>query len=1028
MEPFRTRSGSLEEDIEYNELSEEDMGNLSDEKILDIFSKLSVQKLLEYETCSNTKISDKAKQTLSDNLVANMQNTKIDSNTKANLLVRYHERAGYNFTSDNHRGFLLLVENGQADLLSRLLKDDKIDPSVNNNEAIRLACTRGNTEIIKLLLAHQKVDPSANDNEAIRYASEVGLPEVVKLLLAHAKVDPSEKDNEAIRYASANGCKEVVELLLALRKVDPSANYNQAIRLACARGHTEVVRLLLNHYKVDPSANNNRAIKHASEGGFLDIVKLLLEHEKVDPSANANEALIMASTNGHLEIVNLLMSHENVDPSSKNNDAIRQACMHGHTEIVRVLLAHDKVDPSARDHEALFNAIHYGYTEVVKLLLAHRNIDPSTNNNEAIRMASENNQPDIVRLLLVQEKVDPSALQNEAIVEACKFGYVEVVNILLADKRVDPSVYNNQALRNATSSKWASPEIVSLLLAHEKVDPSAINNDAIVSASENGYLQIMSLLLAHPKVDPSAKNNKAIKLASANGRTGAVKLLLAHEKVDPSVNNNEALRMAMENEHKDVVKLLLSHKKIVSNSRIIIENLRTILEVYQDKAQPILTKAAKDLPELYSQEVYKNPGLLKYIKEKYPMNSVNSVLYPVIINTSSPEELSISTVGVKSLFNANQVLRTIANCQDFKKLDIRYIDNFDKDSTGISKQFITQLFSGLMSQNIGSLKFISQKDGGYLPEVNPATQGDEMKCLEKIGNFLALSLNSKGKFPIGQEFSNGFFEHLLLLDTLEVQLPTEEYIQNLTEERLLNLYRPLVDEKERKSISKLHHLLQVKNAKEAKCAINYFISIGVLEETLRKNLEQCKRDTFKKLKERFLSKLAASHAIARGLSNSFPLSVIVDENIYMVSEWNDLKIMPPPVMNALIQGHIDKDTIKSFIEVSFNEEAKMDNRIKNRLKDWVNEWIDKQPEDMSTLKKYLTKITGAPVVSSKILFKISTAPVLHNLHPHTGLNEVDIPLDILSGVDKSWNLESKKQTIFAQFDSWVRGEQLSEVA
>jgi hypothetical protein len=67
----------------------------------------------------------------------------------------------------------------------------------------------------------------------------------VNSLLKDPRIDPSVNENYAIRYASDNGYKEIVEVLLQDRRVDPAAQNNCAIRWSSCHGHLEIVALLL---------------------------------------------------------------------------------------------------------------------------------------------------------------------------------------------------------------------------------------------------------------------------------------------------------------------------------------------------------------------------------------------------------------------------------------------------------------------------------------------------------------------------------------------------------------------------------------------------------------------------------------------------------------------------------------------------------------------------------------------------------------------------------------------------------------
>ncbi len=76
------------------------------------------------------------------------------------------------------------------------------------------ASENGNLEVVKLLLKDKRVDPSVQNNSAIVWASQYGHLEVM-LLLADKRVNPSDKNNDAIALATRYGYDEISKLLLA---------------------------------------------------------------------------------------------------------------------------------------------------------------------------------------------------------------------------------------------------------------------------------------------------------------------------------------------------------------------------------------------------------------------------------------------------------------------------------------------------------------------------------------------------------------------------------------------------------------------------------------------------------------------------------------------------------------------------------------------------------------------------------------------------------------------------------------------
>jgi ankyrin repeat protein len=121
------------------------------------------------------------------------------------------------------------------DVISILIKDSRIDPSVDDNYAIRWASGGGYTEIVDLLLKDPRVDPSAEDNDAIRWAYLSGHKNIVEMLFS--KVNSSE-DN------GGTSTDENLQLILKGSKVSPDFRNDQAIRWARINGPSEMGKLL----------------------------------------------------------------------------------------------------------------------------------------------------------------------------------------------------------------------------------------------------------------------------------------------------------------------------------------------------------------------------------------------------------------------------------------------------------------------------------------------------------------------------------------------------------------------------------------------------------------------------------------------------------------------------------------------------------------------------------------------------------------------------------------------------------------
>jgi ankyrin repeat protein len=81
------------------------------------------------------------------------------------------------------------------------------------------ASANGHKEVVELLLKDRRVNPSVDNNFAIRRASYYGHKEIVEILLKDNRVDPSDMGNEAMWHAQWNSNYEIADLLLKDNRV-----------------------------------------------------------------------------------------------------------------------------------------------------------------------------------------------------------------------------------------------------------------------------------------------------------------------------------------------------------------------------------------------------------------------------------------------------------------------------------------------------------------------------------------------------------------------------------------------------------------------------------------------------------------------------------------------------------------------------------------------------------------------------------------------------------------------------------------
>ncbi|KAI8610603.1 ankyrin repeat-containing domain protein [Chytriomyces sp. MP71] len=219
-------------------------------------------------------------------------------------------------------------------------------------------------------LSNTGYDASGNDNICLRLVFSITpLDEhIVSLLLQDSRVDPSVQQCEVLVVASTQGWTRIVQSLLADKRIQPDAGRNSAIIAASKRGHLDIVKLLLSAQQVNPSANENEALIESILAGHTSIALALLQDSRVDPSYPENTAFICACQIGQADVVERLLLDKRVDPCARDNGAFWRATQNGHLDVVRLLLAIPKVNPGAQYNFSILEAAQKGFTEMVCFL------------------------------------------------------------------------------------------------------------------------------------------------------------------------------------------------------------------------------------------------------------------------------------------------------------------------------------------------------------------------------------------------------------------------------------------------------------------------------------------------------------------------------------------------------------------------------------------------------------------------------------------------------------------------------------
>jgi len=446
----------------------------------------------------------------------------------------------------------------------------------------------------------------------------------------------------------------------------------------------------------------------------------------------------------------------------------------------------------------------------------------------------------------------------------------------------------------------------------------------------------------------------------------------------------------------------------------ITSNFETILQILgeDESILPVMLKIAKEDYDKYIKIILKYPNLLKFILQ----NSNDESLYPIRIKKDSNFKIYIKTIPDFPLNYPYQVSSSLSKMNLISDLNVSHYFEPGIDEGGLSRQFIEQLFTGLII-NKDYLIFSKQHTGKHLITIvlNESTKcGYEINILIFIGFLLALILMSEGKYPIGDIFADGMYATLINLKKEEIKLNPFSLINSLSIERMIKLYEPLVDKPEEEAFNKLKSILFADEKKLTveecnrivKTEIDYFKKCGLVEEEVDiKNLDQFKKALFDSYQSTMISKIAPIHAIGYGIMLSMPFDAFLENGEkFTIKSWDQLSAI---ALSKQLQGFFNKSTLKKLIVV------KGGSVIQNtHLANWIKEWIERQPEDLSTIKKVLQALTGASSTAENIIFTLSLA--CEGMEIHTCSSAISVPLNI------------DKDALMTQLDSWGRGEGVKE--
>ncbi|KAJ3089709.1 hypothetical protein HK100_007671 [Physocladia obscura] len=533
-----------------------------------------------------------------DRLIPHSHNAYCNFQGHVEIVSKILKDSRVDPTARNNQALLFAGTIGSLEIVDLLLKDLRIDPTISSEarniwgcrNAFSRACKNGHEAIMERFLQDPRIDPSAD--RSIRFAAEKGHFGIVKRLLADPRVDPSDSEFNMFHHA------DIVELLLHLSNkcVDPASAINMYSRIWYpSEGMLDLAKQLFRdiHLQIDPSRDNNIAIIDTASLGDLRAVETLLCDRRVDRTANRNLPIRYASRWIHADVIARLLKDERVDPTDMNNEGIRVACAQifkgprankpEEPAVVQVLLSDPRVDPSVNQNECLRSAMMYNHVEIFQLLINDQRLDLTYNNNNVLVTAVIDyvTSLDILEILLACERVKPEAQDNLCIRTICK-SKIQVpfkLKTLLADPRINPGACDNEAFINAVKHNGA--QIIKILLQDSRINPAARNSEALISAVWNSDQEVINMLLSDQRINVSLRGSEALNVAIGSQLAHSIhviKRLLADSRVDLTAQNNLAFRSAVTLQvhylaRQDIVELFIKYGRIERN---------TVLKIVQD--------------------------------------------------------------------------------------------------------------------------------------------------------------------------------------------------------------------------------------------------------------------------------------------------------------------------------------------------------------------------------------------------------------------------------------------------------------
>lgn len=339
---------------------------------------------------------------------------------------------------------------------------------------------------------------------------------------------------------------------------------------------------------------------------------------------------------------------------------------------------------------------------------------------------------------------------------------------------------------------------------------------------------------------------------------------------------------------------------------------------------------------------------------------------------------AIDYPGKHSLKALQQLSNSIS--KGARNLEVRYLGQQGFDGGGLSRDYISRLFSGVSSQLHLQTSVINWEK-------------KHDKTLRHLGNCLGFFLRdvrgdimeNGSSTPLGEVMHSAYFKGILAFNHSEFQ---GNFIQ-ISQERQLEILTTIAEEGELEYATNLQNFLgwdgRDVHSDEARAHLNFIVdAAGAWMVDLPHNFENNLEAHLSEVKQKLLSactdeasgRIKALYTIAKGMSMK-------------ETEWNNLKNLAADQIMNYVQGSFSKETLKQKIWCD------------ETLRQSIDQWIDRKSED--ELKRFLAYVTGAPVIPTweiSLQFSGGDAIVAHSCSRYVSIPHGVSPEAVIAVLDE----------------------------